>query len=111
MRHRIPLPPYCLAEHCAVWRVHHVQGLWSTPAEGPEEDSGRPSEDERRTERWQTEGQPKDSRITSVLETKWDLFAAAAPGGCGALCIMSSRKCVVTREVMSRGHLPSCIVV
>lgn len=35
-----------LAEHCALWRLHHVQGLWPAAAEGPEEDGGCPTQDE-----------------------------------------------------------------
>lgn len=46
----------CVTECRALWRLHHVQGLWQTPAEGPEEDCGRTTENKRRAERWEVEG-------------------------------------------------------
>lgn len=45
-----------------------------------------------------------------IVETIWNL-SAAAPGGCGVLLIMSSRKCVVNCEDLSWRRPPSCLVV
>ena len=53
------VPPLCVAEHRALRRIHHVQGLWQEAAERPEEDRGRTAENERRAERRQVEGEQR----------------------------------------------------
>lgn len=53
------VPPLRVSEHRALRRLHYVQGLRQTAAEGPEEDRGRTAENERRAERRQVEGEER----------------------------------------------------
>lgn len=46
VRANVHLIPDDVTERRALRRLHHVQGFWPTPAEGPQEDSGCTAENE-----------------------------------------------------------------